>query len=672
MKIVGLISGGKDSIYNLIECTRNQHEIVAVANLKQPVKEIEEIDSYMYQTVGNNVVLGIAECLGLPLYQVEIKGKSESIGELYEENPNDEVEDLYRLLSLVKESHPQLQGVSCGAILSTYQRIRVENVCQRLGLISLSYLWKRDQDELLQEMVESQVNAVLIKVASMGLEPKKHLLKSIKDLYPELKRINAKYGVHICGEGGEYESIVLDCPLFKRKIQLDETKEITHSNDYFVTVAYISIIKFKLIDKSPEEIEFGKQFLQKISDRDTNFNKEFKEVLDNIQFNSQSKSMKIPNIQSLDITNNTKIGNNQQITIDFTKNYFYMRSVSMKPSDSDNCDYTKLLDDLLKKIKDKLNEYKVTLENVLYVFLYINDMSQFSNVNQSYCKHFQSNPASRACIQLSANCNEIIIEFIGAVDRVQKKCLHVQSISNWAPACIGPYSQATQCLKDSTTDQSLTFIAGQIAMVPCDLSLTKSISSDIYSQFETELHQVLLNLYNLMDALSLTFENIIKLTVFLTDIQYSQSVMEYLNEFMENYQVKVLLDCYQIDKLPKSANIEILPVFTPTLVDSKLTKLVINNNIQVSRKVGFINYKIPSHCDNVDNSLNNIIVHLKQDNISMEDIVYIKVYYNTSIENMSIKSFDQFPINKVSLIPVIDIDNNSLFNIELFVDLYNK
>ena len=52
-----------------------------------------------------------------------------------------------------------------GAILSDYQRVRVENVCGRLGLISLAYLWRRDQKELLQEMIDSRLHAIIIKVS---------------------------------------------------------------------------------------------------------------------------------------------------------------------------------------------------------------------------------------------------------------------------------------------------------------------------------------------------------------------------------------------------------------------------------------------------------------------------------------------------------------------------
>lgn len=67
--------------------------------------------------------------------------------------PGDEVEDMYILLKEVKKQIPSVTAVSSGAIASDYQRLRVESVCSRLGLISLAYLWKQDQSLLLQEMV---------------------------------------------------------------------------------------------------------------------------------------------------------------------------------------------------------------------------------------------------------------------------------------------------------------------------------------------------------------------------------------------------------------------------------------------------------------------------------------------------------------------------------------
>lgn len=62
----------------------------------------------------------------------EIKGKPVNLEMEYkggaEENKGDEVEDLYLLLKEIKEKHPNLAAVSSGAIWSTYQKNRVENV----------------------------------------------------------------------------------------------------------------------------------------------------------------------------------------------------------------------------------------------------------------------------------------------------------------------------------------------------------------------------------------------------------------------------------------------------------------------------------------------------------------------------------------------------------------
>ena len=63
-----------------------------------------------------------------------------------------------------------------GAILSDYQRVRVESVCLRLGLTPLAFLWQRDQTELLREMISAGMESVLIKVACLGLN-KRHLGK---------------------------------------------------------------------------------------------------------------------------------------------------------------------------------------------------------------------------------------------------------------------------------------------------------------------------------------------------------------------------------------------------------------------------------------------------------------------------------------------------------------
>lgn len=255
MKVIALLSGGKDSTFNMMECLKHGHEILALVNLRPP-EIAQELDSYMYQSVGSEILELYAQAMELPLYRANITGKVLNTDLEYEESDaGDEVEDLYRVLKHAKEdleskNQCTIEGVSSGAILSTYQKNRVENVCKRLGMTSLAYLWSRNQSELLTEMIDSGLDAILIKVACYGLEPKKHLGKSLKEMKPYLMKLEGEFGANVCGEGGEYESITLDCPLFKsKKIVIDEYELCIHSNDAFAQVGYLSLKKFHLENK---------------------------------------------------------------------------------------------------------------------------------------------------------------------------------------------------------------------------------------------------------------------------------------------------------------------------------------------------------------------------------------------------------------------------------------
>lgn len=212
----------------------------------------------MYQTVGHDAIHLIAEAMGLPLYRSTITGQAlnqtatygsrlpqpEGTSTTADDTRSDETEDLYRLLRQVKAAHPQANAVSVGAILSNYQRVRVEHVALRcdLQLVPLSFLWQRDQAHLLADMCGAGMESVVIKVAGAGLE-ERDLGKSLRQMQPKLHTLvrgrdggggrrrascsdcgptlqHRLYGAHICGEGGEYETFTLDCPLFRRRIVL--------------------------------------------------------------------------------------------------------------------------------------------------------------------------------------------------------------------------------------------------------------------------------------------------------------------------------------------------------------------------------------------------------------------------------------------------------------------
>eukprot|EP00775_Hariotina_reticulata_P010371 gene10371-10529_t len=382
MKVIALVSGGKDSCYSMHLCAAHGHEVVALGNLLPPDSNTDELDSYMYQTVGHQLVAAYASCTGLPLYRRRIMGISNSLTLSYSETKGDEVEDLLSLLAFIQQQHPEVQAVATGAIASDYQRLRVENVCSRLGLVSLAYLWHQPQDQLLSDMVANDIEAVLVKVAAIGLDPQKHLGKSIRQLLPTLRRLRERYGCNVCGEGGEYETLTLDCPAFRHgRIVLDDWQVILHSPDSIAPVG----------------------------------------ILHPTAFHIQQK-------QGAPTDSSTEAG-----------------AASCSPA------------------------------------AVIPMAQHFGAANEEYCKHLPSvNPPARACVQvpLPAGC-PVLIDVLfanpshqqqqaGTVtlqrQQPQRRVLHVQSISSWAPSCIGPYSQATAC-------NGLIYMAGQIPLEPASMAI---------------------------------------------------------------------------------------------------------------------------------------------------------------------------------------------------------
>ena len=216
----------------------------------------------MYQTAGSEAVRKQAEeCIGVPFYVREIRGRSKNISLVYDNDDDDaddvttdEVEDLYQLLKQIQSECPYVSAVSSGAILSTYQRTRIEHVCSRLNLTSLSYLWRMSSQRSLLDSIldDGQIDAVLVRVACPpGLMPNRHLGKSLLELRNGgvLDRLKDRYGMHPAGEGGEYETLVLDCPrLFKYgRLALEETEVIPDASDD--GVGNLSIVRCSVVKK---------------------------------------------------------------------------------------------------------------------------------------------------------------------------------------------------------------------------------------------------------------------------------------------------------------------------------------------------------------------------------------------------------------------------------------
>jgi len=443
MKLVALVSGGKDSVFNIMKCMDHGHDVVCLANLFPANTEVQELDSFMYQTVGHQHINIFAACMGLPLIRRPIRGECNVTTLSYNPESEDEVEDLLELLIEVKARFPDVTGVASGAILSTYQRNRVESVCSRLKLNSLAYLWQRDQKELLREMSSCKIKAMIIKIAAMGLH-KVHLGHTTDDLITLLTSLEH---IHPCGEGGEYETFVIDCPLFKWPMKITAGRTVMIEDN---PIAPVGIWLFSSCTDAPEC---------------------FPVVVEDHRSTSPSYP---PSQQVLEIT---QVRENHMLRVASVGSCTAIGGVckSLITGGTDYCPepIEQEVHFCLQHVKACLEAESGSLKDVFYVHIYCRDMSLFPRINAAYSSYFGAQPPSRATICVSTLSSELMFEVFARKPVLQDddtakvaafESLHVQSISEWAPACIGPYSQAFRV-------GTLVFFSGMIGLVPETMQL---------------------------------------------------------------------------------------------------------------------------------------------------------------------------------------------------------
>ena len=137
--------------------------------------------------------------------------------------------------------------VSIGNGLAKQHKQWVDDVCQPEGITPHRPLWGQSREELIHDLIEQGFEAVIIAAERRRLG--KELVGRVmdKDLMLELKR---RSELSPNGEVGIYHTFVTDGPLFKKRLELAETKKVLVGNYW-----YLDIVKGRLIDKSQDDMK---------------------------------------------------------------------------------------------------------------------------------------------------------------------------------------------------------------------------------------------------------------------------------------------------------------------------------------------------------------------------------------------------------------------------------
>lgn len=207
MRVGVLFSGGKDSCYAAYLSKKEGKEIACLISIFSKNEA-----SYMFHTPSIEKVKKQAEKMNVPLLIKKTQGKKEE--ELKE------LEDA--IVSAIKKY--KIEGIVTGVLASKYQSSRVQKICDKLKIKCFNPLWQKGQIELLEELIKNKFEIIIVGVFAYPLDEKWLLRKIDKDFLSEVKKLQKKYGINPAGEGGEFESFVVNCPLFRNKIKVKSHK----------------------------------------------------------------------------------------------------------------------------------------------------------------------------------------------------------------------------------------------------------------------------------------------------------------------------------------------------------------------------------------------------------------------------------------------------------------
>ena len=217
---VSLFSGGKDSSWALYRALERGHPVEHLVTVHP------EGDSYMYHVPATRLARLAAESIGIPLVEVEPDDFDAKDVPDSGAQGDAELEPLEATLrELDAELDGGITGVTAGAVESEYQTTRIESMAERLEANVFAPLWQENPRDLADAMLDAGFEIRIIRVAAYGLDESWLGRTLDADALDELEALNEEYGVHILGEGGEFETLVTDGPHMDRRIELEYETE---------------------------------------------------------------------------------------------------------------------------------------------------------------------------------------------------------------------------------------------------------------------------------------------------------------------------------------------------------------------------------------------------------------------------------------------------------------
>jgi len=202
-------SGGKDSCFALMQAINQGYSPALLLNVLNEKGKISRSHG-----IPAEILKAQAEAAGLP---IELLSSSWAEYEV----------KFTTALQQLKQAY-NVEYAVFGDIDLQDHRDWEEKVCSKTGLTALLPLWKQDRKQLVNEMLDAGIETIIVSCNEIMGE-----IFLGKTITPTLVNELEELGVDICGENGEYHTLVVSCPLFEHRVDVVVTNKILLDHYWF-------------------------------------------------------------------------------------------------------------------------------------------------------------------------------------------------------------------------------------------------------------------------------------------------------------------------------------------------------------------------------------------------------------------------------------------------------
>ena len=222
MGATALVSGGKDSTFSAYLAESQGWDVDELLVLRP-----EDPDSLLFHTPNLGLVRLQAEAWGKRYREVTVPGSGEEA-------------ETRTLTCALSEGGPI---VIAGAIASSYQWGRLHRLTYQLGRRLYTPLWGKDPSRVVREEIAAGLDIRLVQVAAEPLGPDLLGRRLDLSLLAELERLGRDVRpVHVAGEGGEFETLVVDAPCFDRRIEIRSAETVHRGGSHRLDIRTAELV----------------------------------------------------------------------------------------------------------------------------------------------------------------------------------------------------------------------------------------------------------------------------------------------------------------------------------------------------------------------------------------------------------------------------------------------